>query len=210
MAEYKADAQSFLNHLPNGGYRPNRYKIILTTNFDNFDNGIQTEASQAISFLAKSSSVPTSTMGMAEAHYMGRSIKMAGDMTFEDWTVDVYANIDVRNFFEMWHDHILGYETNVAMQNYRMPRQYYADANIELLDRENNVIAKYIMKQIFPTSVGSIELGADSNDTVATFSVTFAVNYFKRENMKSPWSKHEAKFQELSVGASITQNIRPR
>lgn len=192
---HPADAQAFIAHMSEGGYRPNRYRVTLQGELKGIAGSTVTTSSETISFLCVASQVPASTMGIAEAAYFGRMIKMAGDKTFDDWTCEVYAEPKVRNFLELWHDKILGFETNLAATDYRKPLTYYMDATLDLLTREDSIIATYEMKQIFPSNIGEIALSYETNNTVARFPVTFAVNYFTR-------SDKEAKLQRLADGSN--------
>lgn len=197
-AGHRADAQAFIRVMEEGGYRPNRYRIILTGDLAGVDSSFVQDGASSFSMLAVSSQVPQSTMGVCEAYYFGRPVKMAGDRSFEDWTCEVYTDstFQTRNFLEIWHDKILGAETNIAAEEYRKPLNYYFDARVDLLDREDNVITTYHMKQIFPNNIGEIALSYETNNTIARFPVTFSVNYWYREDAEVP-------FQSLSSGGGL-------
>lgn len=190
---HPADAQAFLNHFEEGGYRPNRYRVTLQGNLPGTESQLNSiglnNSLESFSFLCVASQLPSSTMGMAEVPYFGRSIKVAGDKTFDDWTCEVIFEPKIRNFFEVWHDKILGFETNLASKDYRKPLTYYMDATVDLLTREDGIIATYNMKQIFPTNIGEVALSYETNNTVARFPVTFAINYFTREDKNVQFNK---------------------
>lgn len=194
---HPADAQYFIKHMADGGYRPNRYRVTFVGDLKGIDKTLSKKAQEQMSVFCVASALPQSTMGIAEAQYFGRAIKMAGDKTFDDWTCEMYTDSDftVRTFMENWHDSILGFETNFAAQDYRKPLTYYLDAFLEIYTREGEVINTYEMKQIFPSSVGELSLSYENNNQIARFPVTFAINYF------TPVNKN-ASFQSLSRGLS--------
>lgn len=158
-----------------GGARPNRYRVRIV--------GPQAGATvpEKMLFLCKAAAIPASSIGPVEVAYMGRMVKIAGDKTFDDWTVTVYNDTtwDLRREFEIWMNGMLNHEANVtAFQN---ARDYHADGIVEQLDRNESVIQTYTMRAIFPTSVGEITLGYDNNNSVEEFQVTFAVNWWESQ-----------------------------
>ena len=108
---------------------------------------------------------------------MGRSFKVAGDRTFDDWNVTITndENFVVRNAFEKWMNAI-----NSHVGNVRTPTTngYYADAEVYQLSTTNAVLKKYKFHNIFPTNMSDISVGFDQNDTIEEFTVNFAVTYW--------------------------------
>lgn len=180
MQNKTSDVNSFLGVF-DGGARPNRYSVNIT--------GARTagagEVPKSIQFLCRSTSIPSSTLGIASLAYMGRTVKVAGDRTFDDWTVTVYNNKDfqLRRFFEAWSNGMLKNYANVS--DYQFDEDYLADGYVEQLDRNEEPINTYYFRKIFPTVVGDIALAYDSNDSIEEFSVTFAVNYWVSDSTDS-------------------------
>ena len=71
--------------------------------------------SEKISLTGKASSYPKSNNQPVEVDYFGRKIKLAGNRTFEDWTITFYNDQDfsVKSLFENWLAAINGHENNV-------------------------------------------------------------------------------------------------
>jgi hypothetical protein len=167
---------SFIANFQGGGARPNRYEVILT-----FPALVANPfATTKASYTCKASSIPSSNMGAVDVPYMGRAVKVAGDKTFDDckFTIINDSDFSVRDTFERWVDRILGHDRNVAESGWENPSNYYANAVVRQLGRENQVLKEYTVEGIFPTQVGDIQLGYDQNDQVEEFQVTFAVNYW--------------------------------
>lgn len=170
-----AEITAFMANLQHGGFRPNRYKVILT-----FPPGVVNATMAAIKtgFTCSAASIPQLTEGVAEVAYMGRILKLPGDRTWDDWTITVYVDNDFvqRDAFESWHENMLGLSSNVAAPGYASPGGAFASARVQALDRYDNVTREWELEAIWPTNVGEITLGYDQNDQVATMQVTFAVN----------------------------------
>lgn len=169
---------NFLAHFQKGGARPNRFKVFIT-----FPTGTPDALSngELLSFTCKASKIPEGTMGVCEAAYMGRKIKLAGDRTIEDWNVTVYndTQFKTRDAFVWWQEKILGMSTNLAAQGWEAPVTYFGQAEVLQYDREDTILKRYIVDGIFPTTVDPIELDWETNDTLETFGVTFAVNEWR-------------------------------
>lgn len=176
-----ASISDFLANVPGGGYRPNRYNVVLTFP-DGVANAIQ--ASTKIGFTCKTAALPSSTMGIVELPYMGRMAKVPGDKVWDDWTVSIILDTDFisRGVFESWHDLILGFSSNVASNGFANPSNAFAAAQVHALDRYDQQVQTYEIEGMWPTNVGEIALGYDSNDQVAEMSVTFAINGWKSKS----------------------------
>lgn len=172
-----ASVNGFIANFQGGGARPNLYNVVLTFP-PSLPAGL---ASVKASFTCKAASLPSSNMGMAQVPYMGRQVKLAGDKTFDDWTITIVNDTDfsVRDTFERWLDYINGHVSNVAFPGWGNPTNYFASAQVIQLDREDRPIKSYSMDAIFPLNVSEIQLGFDQNDVVEEFSVTLAVNYWR-------------------------------
>lgn len=167
----------FLANMASGGVRPNLYQVIISFPLQIAGNGINPlEASKKLSFMCKSANLPASTLGTTIVPYMGRQVKLGGDRTFEDWSIDVaMEDYVVRNSFESWSNFMNGYAANDGETS---PANYYADGVVNSLNRNGDIIKSYTMKNIFPISVGEVAMAYDNNDSIAEFPVTLAVNYF--------------------------------
>jgi hypothetical protein len=110
--------------------------------------------------------------------FRGREMKIAGDRTFEDWTVTIIndTDFDVRDAFERWMNGINAHQSNTGLVN---PVDYQADLIVDQLDRNSDVLKRYQFRGAFPTLVGPIALSYDTRDEVETFDVTFSYQYWE-------------------------------
>jgi hypothetical protein len=180
-----------------GGVRPNLYRVdILGPEF--FTN---------FHFFCKGASIPASTVGAIDVPYRGRQLKVPGDRTFEEWTVTVLNDVDWqhRSAFENWSHRITAHSANVS--DFESDDVgYYGDATVLHLDRSGTVMRRYILEDIFPTSVAAIDLTSDGNDTVEEYTVGFAVNNVIIDGQGLDGSRSSEGF-DISVGGKI--NIGP-
>ena len=123
----------FKSKLRGGGARPNLFKA--TVNFPGYAGGDV----ELTSFLCKAAQLPASVMNVVEIPFRGRQLKIAGDRTFESWTVTVLNDTDfnVRNAMERWMNGINAHQANTGLTN---PVDYQADLIVEQLDRDESVI----------------------------------------------------------------------
>lgn len=162
----------FKSKLRGGGARPNLFKATL--NFPAYAGGDV----ELTSFLCKAAQLPQSTTSSFPVPFRGRELKVAGDRTFEDWTVTIINDTDfiIRDSFERWMNGINAHSANTGLTN---PVDYQADLLVDQLDRDESVIKRYTFRGAFPTTVGPITLDYDQRDQIETFDVTFSYQYWE-------------------------------
>ena len=144
----------FKSKLTGGGARANLFKVTL--NFPGYAAGDV----ELTSFLCRTAQLPASTTGVIEVPFRGRILKMAGDRTFENWSVTIMNDTGFvsRDSFERWINGINSHSANTGLVN---PADYQADLIVEQLDRDESVLKKYTFRGCFPISVGAIALDYD-------------------------------------------------
>lgn len=172
-----ASINEFLSSLKGGGARPNRFEIIC--NFPAFAGGA--EEIRQTAFLVQSTSIPGSTLGTIEQAFRGRQLKLAGDRTFEEWEATFVLDVDygLHDAFERWHNAINSYNSNTGFQ---APDDYMATVSVFQLDNQDNRVKEKTLKLAWPFNIGPVEFAQDSNDVIATFSVTFQYSDVSNEN----------------------------
>lgn len=164
----------FKSKLRGGGARPNLFKA--TVNFPGYAGGDV----ELTSFLCKTAQLPASTMAVIEVPFRGRQLKMAGDRTFEPWTVTILNDTDfsIRNAMERWMNGINAHQANTGLTN---PVDYQADLIVEQLDRNGSVLKKYNFRGCFPVNVSAIDVSYETNDAIEEFTVEFQVQYWESD-----------------------------
>jgi hypothetical protein len=133
-------------------------------------------------FLVKAANIPSSVVGVVDVPYRGRMLKIAGDRTFEPWTVTVLndQSFKFRAFFEAWSSNIQALQQNY--QNANTIADYQAMAKVRQFDRQGAHSAAYEFVGIWPSNISAIDLAWDSNDTPEEYTVEFQVQYWTYDN----------------------------
>ena len=185
---------NFKSQLTGGGARPNLFEVEL-----NFPNGsgqslgfmsndsTPTAATQTLTtsgvgdkvpFMVKAAALPASNITPVEVPFRGRILKVAGERTFDSWTVTVINDADfkIRTVMEQWMNGISRLTNGSGEVN---PTDYTADAEVTQLDRNGGELRKYEFIGLFPTNISEIALSMDTTDTIEEFTVEFQVLYWK-------------------------------
>ena len=165
----------FKSKLTGGGARPNLFEVALAfPGIAPADNNVLDKAR----FLVKAAALPASNITPIEVNFRGRILKIAGDRTFDTWTVTVINDTDfaIRGAFEKWMNAINNVADATGESN---PLNYKSDAYVFQLNREGETIRTYRFYDVFPTNVSQIELSYDSSDTLEEFTVELQVQYWE-------------------------------
>ena len=184
--------RDFKSKLAGGGARPNLFEASInsfpTAISEAWDNSSEAEGG-AFKFLCKSTALPASNLGSIEIPFRGRTLKVAGDRTFDDWTVTIINDEDfrLRTAFERWSNVMSQLDDATGVTN---PTSYMTDAFIQQLGRgpevgaatnnggNSSILRSYKFFDVFPVTVGEIALSYDTTDQLEEFDVTFRYQYF--------------------------------
>jgi len=182
----------FKSKLAGGGARPNLFEVSIPAfpaavseawgSGDDGENG-------TFKFLCTAAQLPASNVAEVAVPFRGRSLKVAGDRTFDPWTVTILNDEDfkLRTAFERWANELSKLDDATGVTN---PTSYMADAYVQQLGRgattfsqnndggESAILRTYKFYDMFPQTISAIELNYDSTNTVENFQVTFSVQYF--------------------------------
>ena len=164
----------FKTKLTGGGARANLFEVVLTfPDTSKPDSDVLDKAR----FMVKGANMPASNVAQIEVPFRGRILKIAGDRTFDSWTVTVINDTDfaIRSAFEKWQNTINRLSDNTGLVN---PADYQADAYVYQLDRDGSTLRSYRFYDTFPTQVGPIELSYDAQG-VQEFTVELQVQYWE-------------------------------
>jgi len=162
----------FKSKLVGGGARANLFKTTL--NFPSYAGGDV----ELTSFLCKAAQLPASQMTEIIVPFRGRQLKVAGDRTFDVWTVTIINDTDfsIRNAFEQWMNGMNSHSENNGLTN---PLEYQSDLAVDQLDKDGTSLKTYNFRGCFPTEISAIELSYETNDAIEEFTVTFQVQYWE-------------------------------
>ena len=176
--------ERFKSTLKGGGARPNLFQVEIPGNFPGNDGFDASE----FSILCKAAQLPASNVASIDVPFRGRTFKVAGDRTFDTWTITVINDTDfrVRTAMESWMQSIGQYSDGSGLQD---PIDYQQDVYVHQLQRnasdlsnvENDGLARaksYRFYGVFPTNISAIDLSFDNSDTIEEFTVEFQVQYW--------------------------------
>lgn len=164
-----ANLNTFVQKLAGGGARPNQFSVSIV--------GGPFVGPELFSFLCRASNIPAQTVGEVSVPYRGRQIFVAGDRTYDAWSTTVYSDAawTLRSQLEQWSNLIQNMGSTTAGET--SPAQYYGNAIVRQLDRNDDEINTYNLYQIWPQVIDTIDLAYDTNDSIEEFSVTWRFNY---------------------------------
>ena len=166
----------FKSKLTGGGARSNLFEVELSFPKAVSVDGLN-DILQKARFLVKTAALPASNIAPIEVPFRGRVLKIAGDRTFDTWSITVLNDTDfsIRSAFEKWMNFINRVSDNTGSTN---AEDYQADAYVYQLDRSGETLRKYHFFDVFPTQVAPIELSYDSAG-IQEFTVELQVQWWE-------------------------------
>ena len=175
---------NFGERLVGGGARPNMFEVNITLPEQVQGLG---DISQDMRFLVKAAEIPAANIGNIPVPFRGRVLPVAGDRTFNPWTVTVIndAQFNIRDAMEQWSNLINDLQFDVGDIN---PADYQTKAEVFQLSRQSQgsggqsagkggeiiqTLRTYNFEGIYPTEVSSIALDYGATDQIEEFQVTF-------------------------------------
>ena len=167
--------------------RPNLFQVDLA-----FPTGIINNSSliNLGKFTVRAANLPSSQIGVIEVPFRGRVLKIAGDRTFEPWTITVMndSGFVLRSAFELWASSIQAYNENftsaATLGNENDSTGYFADMSVHQLAKDiksgdkPRVLKSYKFYNIFPSAIAAIDLDYGNNDAIEELTVEMQVQYW--------------------------------
>lgn len=131
------------------------------------------------SYLCRSAALPASKVNQVAVNAPGgRVIKMAGDRTFDDWTINVYNDTQMimRRRFESWQAQCAQYANPLGAD----ALDAYGQSNwvVTQLSRSGQAMRSYQFFNMWPSELTAIELNFQSTDAIEEFGVTLAYSHY--------------------------------
>lgn len=168
------DVNTFRQNMKFDGARANLFEVYL--NFPTNLSPTGSVAGDRARFMAKSSQIPGSTLGVVPLYYFGREVKFAGNRSFADWTLTIINDEDffIRRALEQWSNGINSNVGNVRNLSALSPSGYTSDAKVVQYGKDGQIKKQYNFIGMFPVDIAPIDLDWGTNDSIEEFSVTFA------------------------------------
>jgi len=165
----------FKANLIGGGARANQFRVTIAP-----PPGIAIGLDvRRTSFLVTSTTIPAIEMNFFEVPFRGRVIVYPGDRAAPaDWSTTFYNDTDfmIRTAMERWNNGINDFALNTGTSN---PADYQSDLSVEQLDRDDQVLKTYILRNAYPVSVAEIALENANQDAIETFAVTWKYQHLE-------------------------------
>ena len=184
--------QSFRDRMIGGGARPNMFEV----NIDLPDQiGKDKNRDENMRFMIKAAEIPAANIGNIPVPFRGRVLPVAGDRTFDPWTVTIIndASFDIRRVMEEWSNLINDLQFDIGDIN---PADYQTSAQVFQLSRQSQgsggastgrkgeiiqTLRTYNFEGIYPNAVSSIPLDYGATDQIEEFQVTFNYLFWTAE-----------------------------
>ena len=149
----------FKSNLKGGGARPSLFSVSLT-----YPNGISTNSLKS-EFLIKGTTIPASTLGTYEVFFHGKSVKVAGDRTFDTWDTTIINDEDfgIRHALENWMELISNHklntrDTSITSKLEGENADYKQTLSVTQFGKSGKGLRKYDFLGAFPTALSTINL----------------------------------------------------
>jgi hypothetical protein len=181
----------FKSKLQGGGARPNLFEVSIPSFPPALQSAWTNSVSEKFNFMCEATSMPASTVNPIDIPFRGRILKVAGDRTIDIWSVTVIndEDFDIRSAFEKWANLISkldnasgatdpnAYMVNAFVKQLGRGAQQYATTNNS--GNTSAVLRTYKLYDIWPSSVGAIDLSYADNNTIERFTVDFQMQWFE-------------------------------
>jgi hypothetical protein len=186
--------EKFKKQLKGGGARSNLFEVSFGSSpsgtFTLTPTGDEIESDDYM--MIKSAGLPASTITEIPVPFRGRTLKIAGDRTFDIWTITVINDTDFkwRNIFERWMNYIVKVSDGSGEIE---PEEYMVDMNVTQLSKgpgtalntpgtqggDIDVLRKYIVHSVFPTNISQIDLSYNNENEIEEFTVDLQVQWWE-------------------------------
>ena len=179
MAAAQFNVDKLKGALKRGGARPSLFEFSIT--------GLPTKSAlktelDNIKYFCQVSALPPLTVTPIEKQYMGRTVKLPGDMVFGDLTTTIYQTETgtERTSLNIWMDEINGHASNVTtLTDGNFMGAYSGKLTLTHYDKEGSTLMKVEFIDALPQTVSEIALSYDTASDIEQFDCTWAYQHYK-------------------------------
>lgn len=146
--------------------RPSLFNVFVTT-----PTGVPSILPVS-AFLIRAASLPGSNIGVIPVPYGGRTVKIAGERSYNDWSTGIMNDegFVIRNAMEDWIELM-----NNRVSNFRsFPSEYKVDLTVTQYSKKGPPIKIVKLIGCFPTSISEIGLDWGQSDSIEEYTVNWA------------------------------------
>lgn len=168
----------------NGGSRPNRFEVLLTTAFPSGATKVF-QPNQKEKFKIFAASLPSAELGTIQVPYRGRMLNLAGDRNYSTWTIGVYDDNNSDNLwksFQHWKERIDGHVSHqvgggIAVKDFAF-KSLQTKWTVNQLDLNGTVIRTIDLFNCWPEQITALTLDMGSAN-FSTFTVNLVFDYYQ-------------------------------
>ena len=157
----------FKSNLKGGGARPSLFYADLDAAFTKLGIPFPNKSQ----FLIKGTTIPASTLGTYEVFFHGKSVKVAGDRTFDTWDTTIINDEDfgIRHAIENWMELISNHklntrDTSITSKLEGENADYKQTLSVTQFGKSGKGLRKYDFLGAFPTALSTINLDWSTAD----------------------------------------------
>ncbi|WJZ48400.1 tail tube monomer [Synechococcus phage DSL-LC02] len=182
---------SFKSKLTGGGARPNLFECVITPPTWARPDGVN-DFDEKLRLLVKTAGLPASNISPIQIPFRGRTLSVAGDRSFDSWTITVINDSDfgIRRCFEKWMNGINKHQDTSGYINPNGTDGYQQTIAVHQLGRSPYtkgdtgstavpVLRSYKLYGCWPSNVGAIPLSYDDTNSIEQYDVTFEVQWWE-------------------------------
>ena len=166
------NVSDFRGQLEFGGARSSLFEVQIF-------NPVNATGDLKTPFMVRAAQLPGATLGTVPISYFGRQIKVAGNRTFDAWTVTILNDEDflIRNAIEEWNNQINTYEGNLRATG-DSPAAYKSTALVRQFSKGGDIIRTYEFDGLWCSDIAPIDFSWDT-EGIQEYAVTFQYDYWR-------------------------------
>ena len=177
----------FKSNLKGGGARPSRFYADLDAAFTKLGIPFPNKSQ----FLIKGTTIPASTLGTYEVFFHGKSVKVAGDRTFDTWDTTIINDEDfgIRHAIENWMELISNHklntrDTSITSKLEGENADYKQTLSVTQFGKSGKGLRKYDFLGAFPTALSTINLDWGTAD-IEEYTCTWTYDRWRASSFDS-------------------------
>ena len=168
----------FKSGLKQGGARPSLFKVELQ-----YPAGVTSPPTRS-EFLIKGTTIPASNIGTHEVFFHGKSIKIAGDRTFDTWDTTIINDEDfgIRKSLEEWMNLVSNHKLNTRSNGFGINEgensKYKQTLKVIQFGKQGDKLKTYKFVGAFPTVLSTINLDWGTQD-IEEYTCTWTYDFWE-------------------------------
>lgn len=129
-------------------------------------------------FKCKAATMPAGVIEAVPVSYQNKKMKLAGDRTYDDWSITVYNDQEhnTRQQFIEWQTLIQAMNRNITGE---YPSTYKKEATIYQIDRQGNRTRSYTIYGLWPVNIAELALDWENASQIEMFEVTMSLDWWE-------------------------------